>query len=73
MNYLFFFSGKKNQKPRRCKNSPSPHNIFLGLLHPFSHSLVFLLANPVALRLQSEQKYKLIRVLKQFTATGFIW
>ena len=32
MNYLFFFSGKKNQKPRRCKNSPSPHNIFLGLI-----------------------------------------
>ncbi len=32
-------------------------------LHPFSHSLLFLLADPVALRLQGEQKYKLIRVL----------
>ena len=33
---FIFFSEKKNQKPRRCKNSLSPYNIFLGLIASIS-------------------------------------
>ena len=64
LGFLFFLSGKKNQKPRRAKNSPNHCHIFLasGLLA----RLVVFHDPPFC---SCERKKKAFGSLRQFSTT----